>query len=62
MSGAKFAHVEVHMITAEVLQGRAPEILISLRVFHSAPVPTTVRIIVNGNAPIDWPQYQVAAE
>jgi len=42
----------------EVLHHRQHEILIMLRVFHSAPAPTTVRINIDGNAPIDRTPYE----
>ena len=43
--------------TRELLREGYGKILILLRVFHSEPPPTTVRINVDGNAPIDPAQY-----
>ena len=40
-----------------VLRAAQHDILILLRVFHSARTPTTVRINVDGNAPIDRTKY-----
>ena len=42
----------------ELLHHRQREILIMLRVFHSELAPTTVRINIDGNAPIDRTPYE----
>src|SRR5690606_1741441 len=39
-----------------------PAILISLRVFSKRPTPTTVRINVDGNAPIDRTRCSIPAD